>query len=134
MKFLQKIEVDFFVLVYRPPLNTMTSSTNNEKYLPEPAWLNITQFLIPKKTPLPLFPHPTAWALTESGLNFHGNKGFFHSDDRFKAGHLDGDVYQWRIFEKELAWTEKDGFGDAIADKTIEHLQIILGEHNGFDS
>ncbi len=115
----------------------MTSSTNNEKYLPEPAWLNITQFLIPKKTPLPLFPHPTAWALTESGLNFHGgpdgNRGFYHDWERWdKNGHPDKDIFNkflWNLpyNEQESEFGDDIGFGGPENDRVLhDHVQFLM--------
>jgi hypothetical protein len=116
-----------------PPPPQMTSSTNNKTYFPEPAWLNITQCLMELRPPLPLFPHPTAWALTEAGLNFHGNKGFFHSDERFKDGHPDEALFHARLWDTQLNHysLELDEFGDEIGfgpnQPQLEALLYITG-------
>ena len=63
----------------------MTSTTNENNYFPEPAWDNIKAFMMPEKHELPLFPTPSAWALTESGLNFYAANGreFYYDEERF---------------------------------------------------
>lgn len=81
----KKLKHIFSSLRKTPPPPQMTSTTNENNYFPEPAWDNIKAFMMPEKHELPLFPHPTAWALTESGLNWYAPHGkiFYHDEERF---------------------------------------------------
>ena len=104
----------------------MTSTTNENNYFPEPAWDNIKAFMMPEKHDLPLFPHPTAWALTESGLNWYAPNGnlFYHDEERFikkGAENMFGEHPDIRIHTQRLIALEnwlydltEDEFGDEI--------------------
>ena len=80
----KKLKLIFSKWCKSPPPPQMTSTTQ-DNHFPEPAWDNIKAFMMPEKHELPLFPHPTAWALTESGLNWYApnGKSFYHDEERF---------------------------------------------------
>jgi len=135
-----------FSSMRKSPYSPQMTSSKQDNYIPEPAWDNIKAFMMPEKHELPLFPHPTAWALTESGLNWyapHGNL-FYHNEERFQpllhpsqfGEHPDLQIATQRLIALEnwLYDLTEDEFGGEIGfgadpdlQQGIEELHMVGG-------